>query len=142
MTSGYWLQTHSVGADDGNLVTSSIGRSLDVGTETSAYDVQTTSGLHLRKSTIFRRRNYSIGNSTFIRRRFAVGRLIKPMADTTHKLCIRGTHKITKNSFAHVQNFHRTYFSSPVCSLLHKRLHTSFTHHFITRFGTNNSRFS
>ena len=95
MTSAYWLQTHSVGADDVNLVTSSIGRSLDVGTETSAYDVQTTSGLQHRKSTIFRRRNYRIGNTTFIRRRFVVGRLIKPMADTTHRLCIRGTHKIT-----------------------------------------------
>ena len=45
MTSGYWLQTHSVGADDVDLVTSSVGRLIDVGTATSAirrlYDVRT-----------------------------------------------------------------------------------------------------
>ena len=45
MTSAYWLQTYSVGADDVDLVTSSVGRLIDVGTATSAtrrlYDVQT-----------------------------------------------------------------------------------------------------
>ena len=45
MTSGYWLQTHSVGADDVDLVTSSVGRLIDVGTATSAtqrlYDART-----------------------------------------------------------------------------------------------------
>ena len=45
MTSAYWLQTYSVSADDVNLVTSSIGRIIDVGTATSAtqrlYDART-----------------------------------------------------------------------------------------------------
>ena len=45
MTSGYWLQTHSVGADDVDLVTPSVGRLIDVETATSAirrlYDVRT-----------------------------------------------------------------------------------------------------